>query len=246
MNIQKLLMGAVITSVFCLGANVSAQDAVNVELETAITLAETGDGEAQYNLGKMYLYGMGGNEDYAKEALKWFGLAAKQSYRPADMTDGQALKAQYNLGKNYLYGEGVEEDYAEAMKWFGLADEMGSEAASIFVQQDRMMVESEENAANEDAQTQYLLGKKFSEKGFDIGEVMGAEKALKWLKAAAEQGHTEAQFTLAGFYKTVISDSGESFHWVERAAQGGHVQAKVIFASVKACLITYELNQCMQ
>ncbi len=73
-------------------------------------LAEQGNANAQYNLGFMYINGLGIPQDYA-EAAKWFRKAAEQGY----------AGAQYNLGLMYGNGEGVPQDYAKAHMWFNLA-----------------------------------------------------------------------------------------------------------------------------
>ena len=73
-------------------------------------LAEQGDTEAQYNLGRIYNKGEGVTKNY-KEAFKWYSLAANQ---------GDA-SAQYSLGNMYLDGKGVIQDDKEAYKWFLLA-----------------------------------------------------------------------------------------------------------------------------
>ena len=73
-------------------------------------LAEQGNANAQYNLGFMYINGLGIPQDYA-EAAKWFRKAAEQGY----------AGAQYNLGLMYGNGEGVPLDYAKAHMWFNLA-----------------------------------------------------------------------------------------------------------------------------
>ena len=77
-------------------------------------LAEAGDAEAQYSLGKMCAEGEGAPQDFA-EAAKWFRKAAEQGH--AD--------AQAGLGSAYHRGLGVPEDEDEAMKWFRKAAERG-------------------------------------------------------------------------------------------------------------------------
>ena len=62
----------------------------------------------------MYENGYGVPQDY-KEAIKWYTLAAEQSY----------ARAQYNLGLMYENGQGVPQDYKEAIKWYTLAAEQG-------------------------------------------------------------------------------------------------------------------------
>src|SRR6478736_6564187 len=70
-------------------------------------LAERGDPEAQYRIGRMYEFGNGYPQDKA-QAIAWFRKAAEQ---------GEAT-AQYNLGLLYAKGQGVARDYAQAVDWW--------------------------------------------------------------------------------------------------------------------------------
>ena len=75
-------------------------------IEELIKLAESGDVEAQFNLGDMYLNGWGVSQNYT-EAAKWYRKAAEQGF----------AGAQVNLGYMYNNGQGVAQDYSEAVKW---------------------------------------------------------------------------------------------------------------------------------
>jgi hypothetical protein len=77
-------------------------------------LAEQGDPDAQYYLGRMYDRRIGVPQDYA-EAIKWYRLAAEQD----------DAGAQFSLGVMYEKGSGIPQDYAEAAKWYRLAAEQG-------------------------------------------------------------------------------------------------------------------------
>ena len=77
-------------------------------------LAEQGDADAQYYLGRMYDRRKGVPQDYT-EAARWYRLAAKQ---------GDAA-AQFSLGVMYEKGSGIPQDYTEAAKWYRLAAEQG-------------------------------------------------------------------------------------------------------------------------
>ena len=73
-------------------------------------LAEQGDARAQYNLGQLYLQGLGvPQEPY--EAAKWHRLAAEQ---------GNAV-AQFSLGLVHWLGQGLPQDYVRAHMWFNIA-----------------------------------------------------------------------------------------------------------------------------
>jgi TPR repeat protein len=106
-------------------------------------LAERGDPEAQYRIGRMYEFGNGYPQDKA-QGIAWIRKAAAQGHTDAEqelgvvyaMGDGvkqdsvQAVAwfrkaaehgdatAQYNLGLLYAKGQGVPRDYAQAADWW--------------------------------------------------------------------------------------------------------------------------------
>ncbi|MCW4573965.1 sel1 repeat family protein, partial [Venenivibrio stagnispumantis] len=71
--------------------------------------------EGCYNLGEMYYYGKGVEQDYVKAA----GLFEKAC-------DAGIAKGCNNLGRMYYDGEGVEEDYVKAAVFFKKACDAGS------------------------------------------------------------------------------------------------------------------------
>jgi len=81
-------------------------------------LAETGDAQAQNNLGVMYTNGQGVARNYAVAATLYRMAAEKGNPR-----------AQYNLGIIYRDGQGVPQDYSTAVLWFRKAAEQGHAAA---------------------------------------------------------------------------------------------------------------------
>ena len=82
------------------------------------SLAEQGNAEAQFNLGRMYSYGRGVKENH-KKAVKWYQFAGEQG--DAD--------AQFNLGLMYDEGQGVDQDYVLAHMWANLGASNGSKDA---------------------------------------------------------------------------------------------------------------------
>lgn len=70
-------------------------------------LAQAGNGRAQYDVGEMYLFGVGVSRDPA-EAVKWFRRAAQNH----DQFAGTALGSMYELGF------GVERSPQTAIEWF--------------------------------------------------------------------------------------------------------------------------------
>ncbi len=84
--------------------------------------AESGDAQAQCDMGIAYAYGHGVAQDYAMSAA-WYSRAADQGL----------ARAQHNLAGLYLNGQGVTKDRAEALKWLGLeeAGAVGDEKAAL-------------------------------------------------------------------------------------------------------------------
>ena len=77
-------------------------------------LAESGDAEAQYLTGLMFMHGAGELQDF-EQAAAWFGKAAAQDHG----------YAQYSLGVLYEAGLGVKHSQGEAMLWFRRAANQG-------------------------------------------------------------------------------------------------------------------------
>ena len=106
-------------------------------------LAERGDPEAQYRIGRMYEFGNGYPQDKA-QGIAWIRKAAAQGHADAEQelgviyATGDGVKqdnvqavawfrkaaeqgeatAQYNLGLMYAKGQGVPRDYAQAFDWW--------------------------------------------------------------------------------------------------------------------------------
>jgi hypothetical protein len=73
-------------------------------------LAESGNPEAQYELGGFYHWGRVGATDYAK-ARTWYERAAKQG----------KVDAMLGLAVIYGHGQGVPQDKAASYRWLVLA-----------------------------------------------------------------------------------------------------------------------------
>jgi TPR repeat protein len=83
-------------------------------------LAELGNPEAQFNVGRLYAEGRGVPEN-AAEATRWYRLAAEQ---------GQ-VRAQHALGLLYATGEDVPKDYVEAYAWWTVAAANGRQESRM-------------------------------------------------------------------------------------------------------------------
>ncbi len=89
-------------------AAVAAYDAKDYSKAMALwlPLAETGNPQAQYAVGRLYEKGRGVEKDYAT-AAKWYHKAAEKSH--AD--------SQYRLAVAYGYGAGVKKNEVTGMSW---------------------------------------------------------------------------------------------------------------------------------
>ena len=119
-------------------------------------LAERGDPEAQYRIGRMYEFGNGYPQDKA-QGIAWIRKAAVQGHVDAEQElgvvyatgdgvkqdDAQAVAwfrkaaehgeatAQYNLGLLYAKGQGVAKDYAQAVDWWRKSATQGNADAQF-------------------------------------------------------------------------------------------------------------------
>lgn len=87
-------------------------------LEIFRSQAAEGEAISQYNLGIMYLEGLGTDRDFA-EAARWLRRAADQGLS----------QAQYELGKLHAQGRGVGRDYEQAVEWWRKAAVQGDARA---------------------------------------------------------------------------------------------------------------------
>jgi TPR repeat protein len=112
--------------------------------------ANSGDADAQFYLGTLYVNGQGVSPDDAQAAV-WYRKAAEQGYGPAELAtaiayryalgvaqdqkqaaewfrkaaDQGSAEAQFTMGDLYGFGEGVSQDFAQAAAWYRKAAELG-------------------------------------------------------------------------------------------------------------------------
>ena len=200
------------------------RDSIN-ELRKA---AESGDIEAQYELGTRLYYGNKCNVNNV-EAVKWFRKAAEQGY----------TKAQYLLGQSLVLGMGCEKNKEEAEKWFRKAAEQGHAKARDYL--DYLLMEQTPQDKNNNNYLIYQLRKAAEEGDVEVQYELGArlyygnkcnvnnEEAVKWFRKAAEQGYTKAQYLLGQSFVLGMGckkDEKEAIKWFRKAAEQGHIKAR--------------------
>ncbi len=109
-----------------------------------LQLAKEGHASAQYNLGFLYDYGEGVQQDLG-EAAKWYRKAAEQGL----------AQAQFSLGIMYESGTGVSRDLARSYKWYSVA----AEALAPGRTRDTV-IESRDRIANQLSQDQLAAAQK--------------------------------------------------------------------------------------
>ena len=86
-----------------------------LSLEELCLKANYGDSEAQLNLANFYYDNRLVNQNYMREAVKWYRKVAE---------NGNSI-AQCNLGFIYENGYGIQQDYEEAVKWYEKSADQG-------------------------------------------------------------------------------------------------------------------------
>ena len=184
------------------GSNGNAQDYA-LAAEWYRKAADLGHATAQYNLGQMYLDGVGVEKDL-EQAAQWFLKAANQ---------GDA-NAQDCYGQMCQDGEGVEKDEKEAVIWFRKAANQGNANAQnslgfMFRNGLGGLEKSDDEAAewyrkaadqgHPKAQNNLAF---MYQNGFGVPK--NNKEALKWYEKSAKQGNNSALFNLAIIYDEII------------------------------------------
>jgi TPR repeat protein len=184
--------------------------------------AESGDAEAQYQLGQMRERADGMRRDIS-EAISWYEKAA---------ANGQ-VDAALALGRIHINGTGVKKSYEMARRWYLLAAEQGSLRGVFHVGYCDDRLERYESALE--------WYRKAAEGGdlaaaFNLAQLyrlgQGAEKnfaaAEKWFRVAAREGDGEALRELGLLLLREAGDGGsaEGMEFLRRAATGGDTAAQ--------------------
>ena len=168
--------------------------------------AEAGNGLAMYDLGKMYMSGLGCCADETT-AQHWFSCA-HNAFLQMEQTDKKKGYWQYRIGKLYALGHGIEQDYKQSAEWFDKAMASGNSLAAYALggqyyrgqgveKDDTHAFELFTIAATDEkrlnAYAQYQLGKMYAD---GCGTAVDAAAAQKW-NALAYQGFLRIEQTMA-------------------------------------------------
>lgn len=190
-------------------------------------LAEAGDPDAMYRLGRAFMYGDGVVVDYAA-AHDWLGKAAEA---------GQAA-AQKEFGKLYDRGWGVDKDLSLALEWYQKSADQGySEAqhnlgAMAYFGMGRPKDLAQAAVWYRRAAEQGLAVSEFSLATLLLegeGLVRDPGEAAEWLEKAVAQDYAPAMLNLADLLFSgdgVAKDPERAKALLNRAATLGQPQAR--------------------
>jgi TPR repeat protein len=164
------------------------------EARVAQGLANQGDANGEYDLGRMYLWGSGVTQDDA-QADYWYHKAAAQGL----------AKANYAIGNLYYYGRGLEQSDPDALVWYHKAADQGDSIAQYAVglmyyygrgvpqSYPEAMVWYRKAADQSYATAEYDIGKMY---WYGQGVSSDRDEANRWFRKAADQGDRYAQEAL--------------------------------------------------
>ena len=175
--------------------------------EKTLKLAESGDMQAQVEVGIMFANGSGTGTDKRK-AVSWYEKSAAQGH----------TGAQFNLGECYLVGAGVLQDYAEAAKWYQKSADAGEALAQFklanlyfngqgvakdHVQALKLYRKAAVIGHQKDAENKLSSIYQHQDSHYKYGELSPKDdkEAFEWIKELALKGDTQAQYHLAIMFR---------------------------------------------
>ena len=179
------------------------------------TEARGGNGYACYDLGRMYLLGLGCDAD-EEEAQTWFRNAL-EAFQKAEQTAEKKGYLRYRIGKCHALGHGTEQNYEESARWF------------------RQAVEDNNPFAAYSLGGQYLRGQ---------GVEQSSTEAYRLYTMAAVRGNAYAQYQLGRMYRDGIgtgADLEESKRWYAKA-YAGFLAMEAAMADDKLCYRLGSMN----
>lgn len=202
------------------------------QLKTLTAKAESGDAQAQYDLGVAFIEGRYEQKPNPDTGMSWVAKSAEA---------GNAT-AQYDLAVAYRLGHGVKPDAAQALTWYQKAADQGRDEARTFVcnaytqsltvkpDWPKALPYCQTAAEKGDPGAQYAMGMAYAE-----GRGIAPDNALAIadLKKAADQGHAAALTELGQIYligDLAPQDYTESLHLFKKASRRGDRQAVQLLA----------------
>ena len=209
--------------------------------------AETGDADAQYDIGKRLLEGMGVKRDIER-AIFWLNKSAEQGCVDAQFLIGMSsedcteaakwlnkaanqghAQAQFQMGQAYLHAAGVPQNYEEALTWLQKSANQGNADAFYTLAQmhdEGVGIEENSNKAAEYYLESAKLGNAKAQHITALNEGPTSKTSGQWLLQASIQGNLYAQVDLAFYYENGLGgfakNVDEGLKWYQMAACQGN------------------------
>jgi hypothetical protein len=199
--------------------SLAGNDIWNALFQEKLEEANSGDSDAQYDVGTMYQNGRGVGADRNK-AVEWYQKAAGQGNPKAasrlKLMESNAARfdktlsaaesgnrdSQYEIGNMYMTGIGADIDYGKAISFF------------------------EKSASQGHSKAAYKLGLIYYE---GAGVSANKKTAFKWFSSAAESNYPAAQYYLGKLYSEgqgTKRNNKLALEWLSKAVDGGFDQAR--------------------
>jgi len=193
-------------------------------LKEIISVANSGNAEAQNQLGDAYFDGIEIEQDYTL-AFEWYLRAAQQGHK----------EAQYNVAFAYANGLGTQKNMEKAIEWYSKSADQGVALAQYVLA--KILIDGQHKA--QDYSKGLELLQKASDQGlalaqYDLGicylegRIVEANTkiGIEYLTLAADQGNKEAQFNLGLAYSNLPEpDYPNSEKYLREASNNGHFKA---------------------
>jgi TPR repeat protein len=208
-----------LASCYDLGMHVQPNGKESIRLLT--NAANQGYAPAEYELGRIYLYGRGVNIDYA-QALLWESKAAEKG----------DPRAQRDLAFIYERGFGVAADPAKAAEWNQKAAAQGNAEAQLHLAKglDEGIGVSKDS---EEARKWYAKAARQEQPAAKLEWARQSEGqgncpvAVHWYEEAAGHGQAEAMYELGRLYLSKCGpDKDKAFTWFTIGARFGSEESK--------------------
>lgn|GEM_PF-2428722 len=213
-------------------ASAPTQTPSSQDLTETIRTARAGDADAQYELAKLYMSGIGVRKS-SRKAFEWCLRAAIQE------RDDEAM---FDVAEMYRLGNGTKKDLAEAFKWYVSTDHWAGHPVAKnrvgIMYRDGQGVKQDPELARD-----WFFGAATNgnyDAMFNLGmlELSGEggpqdfQSAMGWIMPAADAGHQRAQEYLKHLRNLYRNENGppddahETFEWHVRAAKSEHEKAR--------------------
>ncbi len=182
-------------------------------------LANAGDAEAQYKLGKAYKTGKHAPINH-KKAFKWLKEAANANH----------ASAQYQLANIYYDGsKATKKNTSKAKQWYSKAADNGHKQANKALDAiAKLNLKQQQNQQFDDMMTSAMLGEPEQQYELGMRYLIGfktepdEQQAHFWFTLAADQKHAEAMYQLGNQYlkgEVVEKNTNTALHFFTAAAK---------------------------